>query len=390
MPMRRKKMSFARLTAAMRNRIFGMKLADAPREEMREKVRKTDGSKPSLRSIQNLLAKFEEVPDWDGCDSQAGGRPRLLTAAQEKAIKKILDRDVGKYCVSARHVKKKIKKLRNVDDKVIYDTFARLGFSHRDRRRKSAVPEAHKPARLAYCDWLLKQKQSFLNKFAFTDGTTFYLAADASQKEDKERAALGRKVWRRADGKDSLEDKNVGPSGYAKAQGTPVKIWGMYGDGHLEYMALPAVRGPGGKLRSLNMTSERYKAMVDKHFAQWRKRMFPRCGGQKIPLVKDFEKFLRQPRNLDAERKAGFHTVPQHPKCSPDLNAIENAWALLQDRLLLSAPVGVESRGPFLKRLRRTVHWMNSNSRAQGRKLCRNQKKRARQVKKLQGARCSF
>ena len=51
--------------------------------------------------------------------------------------------------------------------------------------------------------------------------------------------------------------------------------------------------------------------------------MFRRAGFTKLPLVKDFEGFLRQPRNLKAEENAGLKTLPQHPKLAPNLNAIE-------------------------------------------------------------------
>ena len=150
------------------------------------------------------------------------------------------------------------------------------------------------------------------------------------------------------------------------------------------------VRSEKGVLKSANMNGDRYEGMVKKYFPTWKKKMFPRMGKVRIPLVKDFERFLRQPRNLKAEENAGFKTVKDHPKCSPDLNAVENAWDLLQDRLLLTAPVGLEDRPQFVKRLRRTVNWMNKNARKHGRALCRNQKKRAAQVKKLKGARCSY
>ena len=138
------------------------------------------------------------------------------------------------------------------------------------------------------------------------------------------------------------------------------------------------------------MNGDRYEQMVKRSFRTWRKKMFPRAGSSTLPLVKDFEGFLRQARNLKADKDAGLKTLDQHPKLAADLNAIESIWDLLQDRLLLTAPVEMESRCDFIKRLRRTVTWMNTNARAHMRGLCRNQKKRAAKVLKLKGARCSY
>ena len=129
---------------------------------------------------------------------------------------------------------------------------------------------------------------------------------------------------------------------------------------------------------------------VKRSFKAWRKKMFSRAGSTTLPLVKDFEGFLRQARNLKAEGDAGLETLAQHPKLAADLNAIESIWDLLQDRLLLTAPVEMESRRDFIKRLRRTVTWMNTNARAHMRGLCRNKKKRADKVLKLRDARCSY
>ena len=67
-----------------------------------------------------------------------------------------------------------------------------------------------------------------LKRFAYTDGTVFYLARSEAELEDKTRLCLGPYVWRMANGKDGLWDANVGPSLYAKAQGKPVKIWGFF------------------------------------------------------------------------------------------------------------------------------------------------------------------
>ena len=122
----------------------------------------------------------------------------------------------------------------------------------------------------------------------------------------------------------------------------------------------------------------------------WEKKMFPRAGSTKLPIVKDFEKFLRQRRNIKAEEAAGLKTLPQHAKLAPDLNAMENVWDLIQDRLLPTAPVEMDSRTEFIKRLRRTVTWMNTHAKVQIRGVCWNQQKRAAHVLKLSGARCRW
>ena len=44
----------------------------------------------------------------------------------------------------------------------------------------------------------------------------------------------------------------------------------------------------------------------------------------------------------------------------------------------------------FITRLRRTVSWMSTNARARMRAVCRSHRKRAAEVLKLSGARCSF
>lgn len=254
------------------------------------------------------------------------------------------------------------------------------------------IGDKYKPARLKYCDWLLKQDQKFLNKFAYVDGTTFF----RPRTEEEHRASLGPRGWRLTDGTDSLEDRNIGPSSYAKSQGAPVKIWGLFFNGRLEYWALPEEVGETGGKKSANMTGERYHYFVKTFLAKWRRKCYPNVPkSERVPLIKDFERFLRwgsgsKCDNLKAEKEAGFYTVRQHPKLSPDFNAIEGWWSVLQQRLSLTAPTVLESRGKFLKRLRRTVNWLNKHAQAHGKELCTNQKKRARAVKKLKGARSKW
>ncbi len=82
--------------------------------------------------------------------------------------------------------------------------------------------------------------------------------------------------------------------------------------------------------------------------------------------------------------------VEGYPKCSQDLNAIENAWKLLRDRLYDTLPTGVESRADFCVRLRAAVRWVNDNCRTELLEFCTNQKKRARDVLELKGSRTKW
>ena len=285
MPAVQSKMTFARFTPAARNRTIGIRLAGAERENIRNTILKSDGQKGNLRAIDQVLSNYEQDPDYDANNISSGGRPRSLTVEQEHAVLKVLMRDVGKFVVTARYVKKKLLGMRLIPDKTIQRTFDRLGYAYRDRRRKAIIDDVYKPARCTYAHWLLKQDQAFLNTFCYTDGTTFFLAADSAQYTDKTQAALGRKVWRLKDGSDALEDKNVGPSSYAKAQGQPVKIWGLLGNGHLEYFLLPEVIDHRGRKRSANMNGDRYEQMAKRSFKAWKKKLFPRAGSTKLPLV---------------------------------------------------------------------------------------------------------
>ena len=123
--------SYARLTPLAKGRIIGLRESGAERKEIASKVRKKDGSPSSLKTIDNVLSRFADDPEWDGCEERtAGGRPRVVTPEQETRIKDILLKDVGRYVVSATHVKRILKDLRGVPDRTIQRTFHRLGYAY--------------------------------------------------------------------------------------------------------------------------------------------------------------------------------------------------------------------------------------------------------------------
>ena len=140
------------------------------------KVPKTDGSFPQLNAIEKVIRKKKESPEWRGESSGAGGRPCALSDGQKQEIIDLVFQERGRAVVTINYIKKKLRFARKVGKDVIRRTLHEAGLKWLTRRLKSAVPPAHKPSRLAYCAWILKQRQPYLERFAYTDGTTFYLA----------------------------------------------------------------------------------------------------------------------------------------------------------------------------------------------------------------------
>ena len=245
------------------------------------------------------------------------------------------------------------------------------------RRKKALVPTAHKPARLLWAKWVARRPPAELARWAYTDGTCFYLARSSGEVEDKSRAALGPYVWRQASGNDSLYEECIGPSACWKGQGVPVRVWGVLAHGVLHVTVLP---------QNQCMNRLRYQEVIAKKFPGWIKASF---GVQKrgVFLVQDHERCLwsREPR--EAMEDIGVVLLKNYPKCSQDLNPIETAWRELRRRLGESQPACLEGRDEFIARLRAAVSWLNRNESDLLRRLCNCQVEWAQDVRAQQGGR---
>ena len=169
------KATFSRLDAFARGQICGMRAAGTARRSTRKTVKKTDGTSPTLRAVDGVLA-------------------------------------MKKAKVTVSYCRKRLPFLREVSADTVRRELYHAGLAWLRRRRKTSVPGDWRKKREAYCRWLLKLTAEEARRFAYTDGTTFYLARGPGEGEQKQRAALGPCVWRMASGKDGLWDENIGPS----------------------------------------------------------------------------------------------------------------------------------------------------------------------------------
>lgn len=338
-------------------------------------VTKPDGSTPSPTAIADVLEKLDADKKWRGQRKVGSGRPRVTTTNLDRKIEKAVLNNRGKVKVTVAYLQKKFPEARKVSKSCLEDRLHEAGLKWLRRRKKTLVPKQFKRKRIAWAKFVLSSRRATLNRWVFTDGTIFYLARTEVDDEFKKRGALGTHVWRRADRNDALFEDCVGPSAYWKAQGTPVRVWGMLVTGKLHIAILP---------EGTAMNRHRYKTMIEQRFPQWLD------GVDRPLLVQDFEPCLRCEEPLEALAEIGVELVCQHSKYSQDLNPIENVWALLRERLYTTEPSTMESRDGFCIRLRHAVQWLNRNHGDTLLSWCTDQKERAHDVLLQNGGRTKW
>jgi hypothetical protein len=336
-------------------------------------VSKPDGSPVGLTTIGNTLRRMKEKPSWRGERKLGTGEQRSTTAKEDAAIVHFVKANRGKEVVTSTTVRRRV-------GVTCISTIKRRLREHGLRwlrRRVVMMTREAVEERLTWFARVLRCPDSFLRRWVYTDGCSFYLAETKADLEHAERKTLGPMVYRMQETADSLYKDCTGPSPYKKAQGECVRVWGLLVDGHLHISILE---------KGTVMNRWEYAWLIKHRFPQWLK-------GKSWPVViQDHERCLWCDEPTKAMESIGVQVLDWHPCYSPDLNAIENAWSFLRKRLDATHPGGdeLERREAFVARLRAATAWINKHHYSGMRSLCRNQKERAADVKYYEGARTTW
>ena len=311
-------------------------------------------------AIQNAMKKLRENPGWRGEREEGSGAPRKTTPKQDREVYKWVMANRGARKVSVTSIKREFPYMRQLSDTLVEERLHEFDLEYLRRRKKTMITKEYLAPRVEYCQGVKRKHDSTLQKWAYTDGTVYYMDRDDVEHESTKRRALGLFVWRKSDNSDAMYEACIGHSGYNKGQGTPVRVWGMLAAGviHIHVLDEDEV-----------MDTTLYVELIEDQFEEWRAD----CEY----LVCDFEGCIRSQPARWALDKIGLKLVEGYPVNSQDFNAMENAWSILKERLDKTVPRDLETRDEFVRRLKAAVSWANQHRSEQLWYLSTNQKERA-------------
>ena len=143
------------------------------------------------KAVKTCMDALSADPSWKGERGEGSGAPRKTTSRQDAQVVAAIYKYRGVFKVTVAWLKKRYMWARELGNSVIEDRLDKAGLSYLRRRGKSVIDAVYIPERLGYCDMVKRMHQSTLDRWAFTDGTVFYMDRTAGEHGHSQRAASG-------------------------------------------------------------------------------------------------------------------------------------------------------------------------------------------------------
>ena len=300
-------------------------------------IKKRDGTDPTHQAVEQAVQAHKTArlsAKWrlNGAGKRQGSGPKKkITKAQVKEMEKLIKKSPG--VVRAPYLKKKLKLKCCL--KTVQRAVASLGYKVYRRGSKKVLSKRTKKLRLKWAEEHEARTRLWWRNRGYADGHYWYMPWKASAPRPKGTSVLRKKGQGAA-------PKHQGGKGGEYKQGKRIGVWGVLTTKGLGIFFLPKGR----------LTSAVHAATVQKRYAAW--------AGWAQGIVHDGERALWAPAAKRAYEDVGLPPMKSPPQ-SPDMNPIENAWALLDRRLETTAPGGFETEKVFRVRVRAAVRWLNTS-----------------------------
>ena len=163
-------------------------------------------------AIKNAIDRMAEEPKWRGERREGSGAHRKTTPEQDQNIQDWVIANRGTTKVTVARIRKQFPYLRRLSKTLVEERLNEAELGWQRRRNKSKVGSTYLAERVDYCHAVKRKWQDTLERWAYVDGTVYYLDRTAAEHEQSLHAALGKFVWRRLDGKDALWQDCIAPS----------------------------------------------------------------------------------------------------------------------------------------------------------------------------------
>ena len=139
-------------------------------------ITKDDGKTPfSYQAVRDCVKLLEKNKKYQGDRKVGSGAPRKTTAQQDRELVKKVFEKRGRRKATVAYLRSIFDWTDDLSDSTLEQRLHDAGMKWLRRRRKTLVAKKYIAERIAYCMKVLATKQSELNRWAFSDGTVFYL-----------------------------------------------------------------------------------------------------------------------------------------------------------------------------------------------------------------------